>query len=65
MTSPSATPGRELPAKLPHAHHVEVVWGAPSAEMLEAEARGDIILVEDIYRSSPPRGDSGDHNSRG
>jgi hypothetical protein len=31
---------------------IEVVWGAPSDEMLDAEARGEIILVEDIQRRS-------------
>jgi hypothetical protein len=54
---PPATPKRDFPVPGALAHHVEIVWGAPSDEMLEAEARGDIILVEDIYqRSNPPAG---------
>ena len=49
-----AQPEREAPANIPLAHQVDIVWGAPSDEMIEAEARGEIILVEDIYRSSTP-----------
>jgi hypothetical protein len=49
-----ATPGRELSLNTDVSHHIDVVWGAPSDEMLDAEARGDIILVEDIQRSSAP-----------
>jgi len=53
MTSflPPAPPEWELPVRGSLAQHVEIVWGAPSNEMLEAEARGEIILVEDIYQS--------------
>ena len=53
---PPATPERESPAEAPIAHQVDIVWGAPSDEMLEAEARGDIILVEDISQRSAPAG---------
>ncbi len=49
-----ALPGQESPLNAPLAHQVEVVWGAPSTEMLEAEVRGDIILIEDIYRRTIP-----------
>jgi hypothetical protein len=50
-SSPSpTTPRRAVPAQSTVARPVEIVWGAPSNEMLEAEARGEIILVEDIYR---------------
>ena len=49
---PPALPERESPVHTPLAQHVEIVWGAPSDEMLEAEARGEIILVEDIYQRS-------------
>jgi hypothetical protein len=51
-----ATPGRELSPDTTLSHLMDVVWGAPSDEMLEAEARGDIILVEDLQRSTPPQG---------
>jgi len=51
-----ATPGRDLPLYPAPPHYIDVVWGAPSDEMLEAEARGDIILVEDIQHSSLPQG---------
>lgn len=54
---PPALPERELPVHTPPAQYVDIVWGAPSDEMLEAEARGDIILIEDIgQRSTPPAG---------
>jgi hypothetical protein len=63
MTSPPlpATPERELPLHTTLSHRVDVVWGAPSDEMLEAEARGHIILVEDIKRSSSPAGGAHQH----
>ena len=49
-----ALPERESPAHTPIAQHIDIVWGAPSDEMIEAEARGEIILVEDIYQRSEP-----------
>jgi len=49
---PPAIPERELPPQY-LAHTVDIVWGAPSDEMLDAEARGEIILVEDIHRGVP------------
>ena len=58
---PPATPGPELPLHTEASPHIDVVWGAPSDEMLEAEARGDIILVEDIQRSTPPTGGASQH----
>lgn len=54
---PPALPERESPLHRPLAQHVDIVWGAPSDEMLEAEARGHIILIEDIgQRSAPSEG---------
>ena len=51
---PPALPERESPVHTPLAQHVDIVWGAPSDEMIEAEARGEIILVEDLYQRSAP-----------
>jgi hypothetical protein len=50
---PPATDGRQQPVHTPLAHPIEVVWGAPSTEMLEAEARGEILLIEDMHKRSP------------
>lgn len=47
---PPTSPERQLPPPDPLADTVDVVWGAPSSEMLDAEARGEIILVEDLHR---------------
>jgi hypothetical protein len=33
----------------------EPVWGAPSAEMLQSEQDGDIVLIEDMTRTFPSR----------
>lgn len=46
---PHASPKEELPPQC-QTHSVEIVWGAPSDEMLEAETRGEILLVEDLNR---------------
>jgi hypothetical protein len=58
---PPATRGVESTLHDPLASHVEVVWGAPSDEMLEAEARGDIILIEDLQRRHTPHRDTTRH----
>ena len=50
LPHPPTSPERHSPPPHPLANTVEVVWGAPSNEMLEAEARGEIILVEDLHR---------------
>jgi hypothetical protein len=65
MTSspPPATPERELPVRGRLSHHVDIVWGAPSDEMLEAEARGEIILVEDIYQRRTPVAEAEHHGA--
>jgi hypothetical protein len=46
---PPASPERQLPPPHALAKAVDIVWGAPSTEMLDAEARGEIILVEDLH----------------
>jgi hypothetical protein len=55
MTSPysPAPPEQELPS-WQLAYPREIVWGAPSDEMLASEAHGEIILVEDIQRQASP-----------
>jgi hypothetical protein len=53
---PPARPEQELPQRF-QSHPLEIVWGAPSDEMLEAEYRGEIILVEDIQRRDTLRGE--------
>jgi hypothetical protein len=57
---PPASPERELTPQYV-AHAADIVWGAPSDEMLDAEARGEIILVEDINRGHPESSGTGSH----
>jgi hypothetical protein len=48
------------PPASPDGDPVDIVWGAPSDEMLEAEARGHIVLVEDLSHRYSSEGDRGD-----
>ncbi len=59
---PTTPPEHEAPSTAPTGT-VDIVWGAPSTEMLEAEARGEIILVEDLQRNNAPHGGSRRHGS--
>lgn len=57
MSPPRFIPSREgahlAPDNPPGAPPGEPLWGPPSGEMLEAEARGEIILVDDMTRTFP------------
>jgi hypothetical protein len=43
----------------PSTHAPEVVWTVPSAEMLDAEERGDILVLADIDSNTPSRASGG------
>lgn len=58
----SANPDRPAIQSLPRAP--ELVWGAASTEMLEAEQRGDIVLIEDVSRHSRVDSDGADRHKQ-